>query len=446
MANCADAVSDRQFSQIMAATGPYEAAPHLAVAVSGGGDSLALALLAERWCRGRGGRVSALIVNHGLRPEATEEAACVGGWIGAHGIAHRTLVWDGPKPISGLQAAARAARYDLMSSWCRTHGVLHLLLGHTREDQAETFLMRLEKGSGPDGLAAMSRVRALPFCRLVRPLLELPRAALRTTLAAFGQAWIEDPSNNDRRFARVRIRNAIAAAGLAPSNLAKAASRYGEARVALQRQASCLVAASCDFHPAGFARFRPEVLLANDRDISLRALSRIVTAVGGAEFAPKRDRLERFHRKLTSVGAHSGTIGRCRFVGSGDSILICREERRLPEPVTAVPGEQLFWDDRFRVEFAPADGSQIQRYLACLGRPGWAEIVGREPQLRSISIPDPVRRTLPALFNRDGVLVVPHLGYFRCTAGLTVRTCVSGFGRLSFAPRNTLSGPGFFVA
>ncbi|MGE4562142.1 MAG: tRNA lysidine(34) synthetase TilS, partial [Rhodospirillales bacterium] len=182
----------------MAATGPYEAAPHLAVAVSGGGDSLALALLVERWCRGRGGRVSALIVNHGLRPEAKEEAACVGGWIEARGIAHWILVWDGPKPISGLQAAARAARYDLMSAWCRTHGVLHLLVGHTREDQAETFLMRLEKGSGPDGLAAMSWVRALPFCRLVRPLLELTRAALRATLAAFGQAWIEDPSNNDR--------------------------------------------------------------------------------------------------------------------------------------------------------------------------------------------------------------------------------------------------------
>src|SRR5205823_2951019 len=152
----------------------FEARPRLAVAVSGGPDSMALLLLADRWARQRGGEAWGLTVDHGLRPESAGEARIVAGWLAARGMAHEILVWSGDKPATGIQEAAREARYALLAGWCRAHGILHLLTAHHREDQAETYLIRRRAGSGVDGLAAMSAVRELPGCRIVRPLLSVP--------------------------------------------------------------------------------------------------------------------------------------------------------------------------------------------------------------------------------------------------------------------------------
>ena len=139
----------------MAAFGPFEAAPHIAVGCSGGPDSMALALLADHWARSRGGGITALVVDHGMRPDSAREAQTVCAWLAEDGIDAVTLTWPGPRPASDRQAAARRARYIRMRRWCREAGVLHLLLGHHRADQAETFLLRLARGSGVDGLAAM---------------------------------------------------------------------------------------------------------------------------------------------------------------------------------------------------------------------------------------------------------------------------------------------------
>src|SRR5262249_32562243 len=126
----AAALGAAEFAAALTALGPFEGAPHLAVAVSGGADSLALAHLAQRWAGRHRGRLTALVVDHGLRPEAAREARQVGRWLAAAGIEHRILRWRGPKPAANLQAAARAARYRLLTDWCRRHGVVHLLLAH----------------------------------------------------------------------------------------------------------------------------------------------------------------------------------------------------------------------------------------------------------------------------------------------------------------------------
>ncbi|MEE8213792.1 MAG: tRNA lysidine(34) synthetase TilS, partial [Alphaproteobacteria bacterium] len=177
-------LSDDAFERMMDGLGPFEARPHVAVAVSGGADSLCLTVLANRWAERRGGDITALTVDHGLRPEAGEETRRLGLWLDALSIDHRVLPWTGPKPLTGVQAAARRARYDLMNSWCREAGVLHLLLAHTRDDQAETLLLRLTAGSGADGLAAMSAIRETPDVRLLRPFLEVPKTVLVATLGA----------------------------------------------------------------------------------------------------------------------------------------------------------------------------------------------------------------------------------------------------------------------
>ena len=163
----------------LTAIGGFEPRPLLAVAASGGPDSLALAILADRWARERGGVAWALVVDHRLRPESAAEARQVAGWLSARAIPHTVLVWDGDKPATGIQEAARSARYRLLAEWCAERGCLHLLTAHHRDDQVETFLIRRRAKSGVDGLAGMSAVRELPHLRLVRPLLGIPKTRLR---------------------------------------------------------------------------------------------------------------------------------------------------------------------------------------------------------------------------------------------------------------------------
>lgn len=149
-------IAAEEFAAAMAPLGPFEREPRLAVAVSGGPDSMALLLLAQEWAAARGGRVSALTVDHGLRAELSAEAAQVAQWAGLLGVSHVALTWIGDKPTADIQAAAREARYCLLEEWCAASGVFHLLLAHHRDDQAETFLLRLARGSGLDGLAAIA--------------------------------------------------------------------------------------------------------------------------------------------------------------------------------------------------------------------------------------------------------------------------------------------------
>ena len=202
----APALTPEGFAARMARLGPFEPAPRVGVGVSGGPDSLALCLLLDRWTRDRGGSVLALTVDHGLRAAAAGEAAAVGAFCAARGIPHRVLRVAGPAPDAGLQAWARRARHALLEAACEAEGILHLALAHHADDQGETLLLRLARGSGPDGLAGMGALRETGAVRLVRPLLGVPRAALAAVCAEAGVGGVADPSNDDPRFARARLR------------------------------------------------------------------------------------------------------------------------------------------------------------------------------------------------------------------------------------------------
>ena len=215
-----DPVGAAEFARLIGRLGPFEPAPHLAVAVSGGRDSLALGLLAHDWTAGANGRITGLIVDHGLRRGSAGEAARTYETLGRLGIPAAVLKASG-RPRKNLQAWARAARYALMADWCRNAGVLHLLVAHHRDDQAETLLASLTRGAGLQGLAGMAAVRELPACRIVRPLLGMPRDRLTATLEARNVAWIDDPSNRDRRFRRVRLRQRLADSGDGPELAAR---------------------------------------------------------------------------------------------------------------------------------------------------------------------------------------------------------------------------------
>src|SRR5436190_4139354 len=186
----------------------WKAAPALVLAVSGGPDSLALMWLAARWRRAltRGPRLIAVTVDHGLRPEAAREARDVKRLARALEVPHRTLRWTGTKPKTGLPAAARAARYRLLAQAARKHGATHILTAHTRDDQAETLLMRMLRGSGIAGLAAMARESERDGVRLARPFLDIPKSQLIATLSKAKIGYADDPTNRDTGFTRPRLR------------------------------------------------------------------------------------------------------------------------------------------------------------------------------------------------------------------------------------------------
>ncbi|MDH5748326.1 MAG: tRNA lysidine(34) synthetase TilS [Rhodospirillales bacterium] len=439
-----------EFAARMAALAPFERNPHLAVAVSGGSDSMALCLLADGWARARGGRVMALTVDHGLRPDSMKEAEKVGRWLAARGIDHTILSWSGPKPASGIQAAAREARYRLLLDWARSAGVLHLCLAHQLEDQAETFLMRLGRGSGLDGLAAMSAISEKPAARLIRPLLEVPRARLQATLKDYGQEWIEDPSNDNPAYARTRIRadlKSLAGEGISPAHFARTAQQMAQARAALEHAASGLIASSARLHPAGFVRMNRDMLRAAPAEVSLRALVRTVRCIGGGAYAPKREKMDRLHEQLLGDDPESNlaggrTLGGCRIVPGGGEVLICREVRGQGQVLAARPGVRALWDNRFVIHFGNVRGESDAAAVSRLGGEGWAEVVSVQPDLKGTALPGPVRASLPVLRDKYGIITVPHLAYRRPERSDPAQEIL----KIVFSPPNPLSGAGFFVA
>ena len=217
----------------------WKAAPAIVLAVSGGPDSVALMWLAARWRRAlaRGPRLIAVTVDHGLRAEAAAEAREVRRLARSLDLPHRTLRWTGPKPKTGLPAAARAARYRLLAQAARSARATHILTAHTRDDQAETMLMRLLRGSGIAGLAAMARETEREGVLLARPLLNVPKSQLIATLQRAKIGFADDPTNRDAGFTRPRIRTlmpALAAEGGDARNLARLAARLARANAAVE--------------------------------------------------------------------------------------------------------------------------------------------------------------------------------------------------------------------
>ncbi len=217
----------------------WREAPALVLAVSGGPDSIALMWLMARWRRAlsRGPKLLAVTVDHGLRPEAAREAREVKRLAQELELPHRTLHWRGEKPETGVPAAAREARYRLLAKAARSAGASHILTAHTRDDQAETLLMRLLRGSGIAGLAAMKRLSPREGAILARPLLDVPKARLLATLDKAKIAYADDPTNRDMTFTRPRLRMllpALAAEGGDARALARLASRLAMANAAVE--------------------------------------------------------------------------------------------------------------------------------------------------------------------------------------------------------------------
>jgi tRNA(Ile)-lysidine synthase len=317
---------------------PLARCSHVALAVSGGPDSLALLHVAARWRRERGGRPELIVltVDHALRPGSREEAEMVARAAAGLGLKHAILTWQhGEAAGTGLQEKARAARYDLMTTYASAHGIQAIATAHHLDDQAETFLMRLKRGSGLDGLAAIPERSAWAGVTILRPLLEMPKARLVATLAAQGIAYVSDASNVDSRFERARLReawDALAALGLTPDVLALAARRLRRARQALDHATDAFLADYGEMHDDSAVIDR-DALLKAPQEIALRALARVIAAVGGSEEPVRLAKLEALLAALIERANKAQTLGHCRIEPKGRHLAIIREQRRKRAPL-----------------------------------------------------------------------------------------------------------------
>ena len=400
----AEALEPAAFDACMRPLEPFEEAPILAVAVSGGPDSLALTLLANRWARARGGRVVGLTVDHGLREGSADEARRTGRWLAARRIEHRILAWQGDKPKTGLQKHAREARYALLSDWCRDAGCLHLLTAHHRQDQAETVAIRRARQSGAAGLAAMASVRELDGFRLLRPLLGIDRARLIATLRARGQPWIEDPSNDDPAFTRVRFRRS----GLDVAALAGEAALRSRERHESDRRAAAALARLAVVDPAGFVTLDAEGFTALTADLAREILSRVLMTVGGGVYPPRGRSLRRLLDHLRATPERGRTLASCRLRSRGAGWMVCREEASS-ETLRLSAGKRRRWDDRFDVLAGPACPDLTLRALGDDAGRVERVLIQKEKSRR---LPAVVERTLPSFWMEDVPVCVPHLGLF----------------------------------
>jgi len=308
----------------------------LVLAVSGGPDSTALLVLAAGWAKrhARAPKLIAVTIDHGLRAEAAREAAAVKRLARRLGVPHRTLRWRGRKPKAGLQEAARIARYRLLAKAAAAAGYGHILTAHTLDDQAETVLFRLARGSGLGGLAGMAHASPLPTglatseaatIFLVRPLLRIAKVRLYATLKAAGVAYSEDPSNRDPRFARARLRTlmpALAREGLDARGLARLAARMRRAESALEFAvgAACAALAPGPWPQRGPVSFETARFAGLPAEVTLRLLGRAIAYIGDegpvelAKLESLYDSLRQAHTPLrrTLAGALI-TLGRDRI-------------------------------------------------------------------------------------------------------------------------------------
>lgn len=372
----------------------------LGVAVSGGGDSTALLAAVVQALPET--QVFAATVDHGLRPGSRGEAIRAGQRAQALGVAHDILTWEGWDGRGNVQAMARAARYRLLVDWAHTSGLSSIALGHTMEDQAETMLMRLARRSGVDGLSGIPPRRKIDGIAFIRPFLTLRRAALRAYLRQQDMAWEDEPSNEDPRFDRIRMRQSaelLDRLGLTSDALAEVAQNMALAREALEHQ-TALAARQWAVRLAGDIDFDVQGLSQLPGEILRRLVVAAVIWVAGLEYPPRRAAVAA--ALAQAMAGQTASLGGCLLVPWRGRLRVCREYKAVQEETC---GPQDVWDNRFVLcsDDAPPDGCLIR----ALGPEGLAAC----PNWRDTGHPRESLLSAPSLWCAATLIAAPMAGF-----------------------------------
>jgi tRNA(Ile)-lysidine synthase len=394
----------------------------IGLAVSGGGDSIALMQLAARFRAAD--KFRAISIDHGLRPEAKDEIALVAAQANALGIDHTVVnwTWDGR---GNLQAAAREGRWAAVRDWAVMHNLREVWFGHTGDDQVETLLMRLARGSGIDGLTAMYPVSQRDGLRVVRPLLGLARADLRAWLRSQNIPWSEDPSNDDPRFDRVRARQMFAqleTLGMTRKRLLQTVDHMQAAHLSLQ-EAALAFAKRHVRQDAGDLLFAPEALDLDKADAPRRVMAAAFSWVGSRSYRP------RFEQLMETVSqARKGatvTLGGCIMTPDEGGTVRLMREAAATSPTVRLHHEAdqplgAFWDHRWFLEGPLHDNLTFK----ALG-----DGIKDCPDWRASGMPRTSLLASPSVWHGDSLIAAPLAGL---SGGWSARI-VADFHRSAFA-------------
>lgn len=370
----------------------------LGIAVSGGGDSVALLLLLREWAQSTD--LTVATVDHGLRAESAEEAAWVATLCQNMNLPHRTLKWMRPPETTGnLAEQARDARRQLLADWIVAEGGNTVCLGHTQDDVAETFLMRLSRGSGLDGLSAMRAVSERDGVTWLRPMLNAGRQGLRDYLRSIGQAWVDDPTNEDDSYTRARTRKALRVLqdlDIDPVKIAQTAQRLESSRRVLSAETAQL-AQRC-IHQTQYGELILSRLAFEQAAHVLqeRLLRTVIAYFGGQAHTPRQQAVQRLHDCVMSRGAT--TLAGVQMRGDGGKCHFFREPAAVSPAITPQPAA-IMWDHRWIISPLRADW-----HVAALGAAGLLQCDARPKGLRAV-----VAETLPAVWNGGCLVATPVL-------------------------------------
>ncbi len=388
----------------------------IALAVSGGPDSTAMMQIAALSKKLKNNNVTVIVVDHGLREESKNEANIVGQNAKLLGFKFKILKWDGVKPKTRIQEIARKTRYKLMTSWCKKKGIEKLFLAHHLDDQVETFLMRLGKGSGVDGLAVMNYVTEISSLKLVRPFLEIPKTRFIKILSITNLEWISDPSNFNSDYKRSRIRKILpilSKEGINSKQIGLVIKRMRSAKDALNTQTNILLKKYLS-NVDNVAYFLNKELLKDvkEKEILLRVLEKIFMNISGSIYPPRRNKLENIISwilKNNNIKAKTltGVVVRKRK----SELIFYREPDDCYKSVNIRPLTSRYscWDDRFFLKANKSNDLQIR----ALGDVG-IKILKEEKILKRQgfqNVPLSAWKTVPGVWSKKRLISVPTLGY-----------------------------------
>ncbi|MEM9872926.1 MAG: tRNA lysidine(34) synthetase TilS [Pseudomonadota bacterium] len=369
----------------------------MAVAVSGGGDSIALLSAMARYAVDRKIDLHVITVDHGLRPEFKNEVAVVTSLCQKLGLQHHLEYWSGWDGAGNMQAEARDGRYALMADWAYAQQIEHIAVAHTADDQAETFLMRLARASGVDGLSAMSARTVRHSITWLRPFLGTRRDALRLYLQAAGLSWVEDPTNRNRDFERIRVRDALTVLetlGVGVDALVEVTSHMRQARDALDWQ-SFLVARELVTIEAGAVAMDLNLFRAQPVEMKRRLVIHSLKWLSGSYYPARRDSIARVLDAIAE--ARTVTLEGCQVSQANGRVWIYRELNAVAE-IEAEVGDA--WDDRWTID-GPEDDPDI--VVRALGFEALSTLEG----WREINIPRAALAVTPAAWYDDDLICAP---------------------------------------
>jgi len=379
-----------------------EGVARIAVAVSGGVDSMCLTILLKEYCKNKNIALYAITVNHNLRVESTEEAKRVGEYLKSQEIKHVTMTWNHNNNVeSNIQNSARKARYQLMNEYCRNNNIRHLFVAHTLDDQAETVMMRILRGSGIDGISGMHYNTQLLDINIVRPLLSFTKKQIIHFMTLGGFYWLEDKSNHDRKFDRVKVRYLISEFNK-EFNLVKRLSLLSEnarrAKNFLDEYTKNFFKTHCEIGDLGFVSIRKSILLSNYEEVIYRLINYIIKYVKNdfSSYSIRLDQIKCMYEAIKIKKRVKSTLNQCIILLEKGTVFFYKEAKFIEK--TKELSREVIWDQRYKISI-----NRKGYYVSGLDKITWARI---KPIKFQHIYPSDIIYSSPVIFCQEKIVYI----------------------------------------